>query len=631
MSADLRLTPIDLAHEPPFTLGGLSVTPANLQVAAGERRETLEPRIMQVLVALARQRGEVVSRDDLIASCWAGRVVGEDAINRCIFRLRRLADELGGFALETVPRVGYRLSETGAAPQAARRRRRWPWVAAGAAALLLLAAAGGGVWFLRRSVTVEAEPAPRVAVTGFKAISDEPAARALAADLGDSAAGVLGEHALAVGQPAAAADMTLSGSVVRENGVWRVREHLDDVKSGFMLWSQDFDWPVGQEGPLRDQVTVAGVDAVFYAMEPLKQPGLKVDPRTMALFVRACRLAAGPGHAPEAVRLLEETVSRSPRFAAAYGLLSLERGLILRGAPPAEAQRLRRQMQREADLALQSDPRVGSDAYDARYNLARYEHPSAIVAAEDGLIKGMAANPENPWLQMRECRLLIELGRGLDAHRYCERARALRPLDPPIDWANAQSLHQAGDYERAASAAAESARYHPEHIGSRAQGFEIAAFEGSPDAALAMIPVLEREPPVAPPDTIAAMSLYLRARQTHDAGDADRAMTALRAAARRIHDGRWLIMSAAALGRTDDAFAALDEFGVQPDRTVIGLVMGLLLEPALAPLRSDPRFWRDAAEAGYLAHWRARNAWPDFCNGPRPQLDCKALAAQAGV
>ena len=45
---------------------------------------------MQVLVALARRRGQVVSRDQLIETCWAGRVVGEDAINRCIAKVRRL-------------------------------------------------------------------------------------------------------------------------------------------------------------------------------------------------------------------------------------------------------------------------------------------------------------------------------------------------------------------------------------------------------------------------------------------------------------------------------------------------------------------------------------------------------------
>ena len=113
MSADPRLVSIELAHEPHFTLGAAEVTPAKLSVRAGARSENLEPRVMQVLVALARERGEVVSREDLIQSCWAGRVVGEDAIHRCIGRLRRLAGQLGGFEIETVPRVGYRLSERG--------------------------------------------------------------------------------------------------------------------------------------------------------------------------------------------------------------------------------------------------------------------------------------------------------------------------------------------------------------------------------------------------------------------------------------------------------------------------------------------------------------------------------------
>ncbi len=66
---------------------------------------------MQVLVALFRADGRVVSRDELIARCWEGRIVGEDAINRAIGRLRRLseADNEEAFQIETIPRVGYRL------------------------------------------------------------------------------------------------------------------------------------------------------------------------------------------------------------------------------------------------------------------------------------------------------------------------------------------------------------------------------------------------------------------------------------------------------------------------------------------------------------------------------------------
>ena len=66
---------------------------------------------MQVLVALARADGRIVTRDELIDWCWNGRIVGEDAINRAIFRLRQVAGGIGGgsFSIETITKVGYRL------------------------------------------------------------------------------------------------------------------------------------------------------------------------------------------------------------------------------------------------------------------------------------------------------------------------------------------------------------------------------------------------------------------------------------------------------------------------------------------------------------------------------------------
>lgn len=102
---------IHLARERNFRLGVLLIKPSLLEVSAGGRRRMLEPRVMQVLVALARMDGEVVTRDELIEACWAGRIVGEDAINRCIARLRRLAESFErGYSIVTVPRVGYRLA-----------------------------------------------------------------------------------------------------------------------------------------------------------------------------------------------------------------------------------------------------------------------------------------------------------------------------------------------------------------------------------------------------------------------------------------------------------------------------------------------------------------------------------------
>lgn len=113
----MQVPQVSLAHEPAFALGRLEIRPATREVVGPEFRDVLEPRVMQVLVALARHPGEVVSREDLTLACWEGRVVGEDAINRVVSRLRRLSERDGGrsFALETITKVGYRLVESAAA------------------------------------------------------------------------------------------------------------------------------------------------------------------------------------------------------------------------------------------------------------------------------------------------------------------------------------------------------------------------------------------------------------------------------------------------------------------------------------------------------------------------------------
>jgi hypothetical protein len=48
--------PVELAHERPFSLGGLNVHPGTLQIEQDGRRDTLEPRVMQVFVACAGWR-----------------------------------------------------------------------------------------------------------------------------------------------------------------------------------------------------------------------------------------------------------------------------------------------------------------------------------------------------------------------------------------------------------------------------------------------------------------------------------------------------------------------------------------------------------------------------------------------
>jgi DNA-binding winged helix-turn-helix (wHTH) protein len=50
---------------------------------------------MQALVVLAQSEGAVVARQDLIERCWGGVIVGEDAINRVMLKIRRLSQPAG--------------------------------------------------------------------------------------------------------------------------------------------------------------------------------------------------------------------------------------------------------------------------------------------------------------------------------------------------------------------------------------------------------------------------------------------------------------------------------------------------------------------------------------------------------
>ena len=108
--AHLR-APIVLAHEQPFHIGDAEFHPATRKVRFRGQASVVEPRVMQLLIALHRAGGPVVNKDDLLRSCWEGRTVGDDAINHVVSQLRGVAesDLDQQFRIETITKVGYRL------------------------------------------------------------------------------------------------------------------------------------------------------------------------------------------------------------------------------------------------------------------------------------------------------------------------------------------------------------------------------------------------------------------------------------------------------------------------------------------------------------------------------------------
>src|SRR5262245_6753811 len=95
----------------PLAIGEWSVDPATNELRRGAERVRIEPKAMEVLVHLAGQAGEVVSRDALFAAVWPGVVVGDEALSQTIIKLRRaLGDNARAPTyIETIAKRGYRL------------------------------------------------------------------------------------------------------------------------------------------------------------------------------------------------------------------------------------------------------------------------------------------------------------------------------------------------------------------------------------------------------------------------------------------------------------------------------------------------------------------------------------------
>ena len=93
-----------------FTLGDWEVLPQKGVLCRGDEEVHPEPKVLAVLLALARRDGDLVSQNELIDDVWEGRAFGNEPIQRCIALLRRHFGDTRPYQyIETLQRRGYRL------------------------------------------------------------------------------------------------------------------------------------------------------------------------------------------------------------------------------------------------------------------------------------------------------------------------------------------------------------------------------------------------------------------------------------------------------------------------------------------------------------------------------------------
>ncbi len=92
-----------------YRFGTAEVDETRLDLRVGGLRVDVEQRPLQVLLALLRRAGEVVTKEELLDDVWSGRPTVENVLANAVAKLRRSLGAADAERIQTVPRAGYRI------------------------------------------------------------------------------------------------------------------------------------------------------------------------------------------------------------------------------------------------------------------------------------------------------------------------------------------------------------------------------------------------------------------------------------------------------------------------------------------------------------------------------------------
>ncbi|HEY1614594.1 MAG TPA: winged helix-turn-helix domain-containing protein [Rhizomicrobium sp.] len=654
---EMRATfrPVDLAREADFELGPLLVRPSLRRVVRSGREEAVQPRVMQVLIALVRARGAVVSREELVETCWDGIVVGDDSITHSIAKVRLLAEcgSKPAFEIETIPRVGYRLVPSPAAARSdgaatvdalqaetaivatraggrglASMRLLQPRTIVAAlmiAAIAALATAALRIGMfatpLKISYQQTAQQAPLAAVLPFTPLYGGKDAQTFADEISSAIADTLGRTDLNVVSPALSfqfrsdskaraaralhANVLVDGGVRRQGDTLRVSVRVEDVASGLIILSKDIERQAAQASDLPDQVAtfVAGALGGDDSIRALTSD-TRWNPRVRTGFIRAvfeCPFRQDPLCAYEVGRSL---VKEAPGNAMAQTILAIETTNALFLLPEGEKPAAIATARKAAWTAIRLDPHWG-EPFIALGVLA-----TDTASAEAYLRRGLSISPDSQGLAGYLSGLLISNGRGREALGVIQKVASRFTYAQFIPATQISAMLQLGQTEDALEIAKRARNLWPERGLFVLREYEALAFAGDAAGTDALL----KDPTAGPPNP--TFQVVAQAMHTRKAGDIE----AVSRICTNIDASEWprlrvCLLALTMLGKMDQVF----------QRPIDDSAQDILFWPQTARLRADPRFLGLTEQLHLLPYWKATHSRPDFCATEHVPV-CQALA-----
>jgi TolB-like protein/Tfp pilus assembly protein PilF len=454
----------------PYRFGRFTLDARSASLRSDGKPTPLRPKSFDVLLHLVRNRGRLVSKDELIDKVWSNVFVTENSLAQCIKEIRQALSDDRQTMIETVAKRGYVFLPTlsddrnaaGPAPDGERAPLPLP-------------------------------DRPSIAVLPFTNMSGDPDqdyfADGISEDLITGLARIRWLFVIARNSSFIyknrAVDVklvsrelgvryVLEGSVRRAGSRLRISAQLIDATTGGHHWAERYDREVGDIFAVQDEITrsVAG------AMEPqlLAAEGLRAlsrKPSDLGAWEMVARAQTQFWRMTrtdyvDAIGPLERALVAYPDYAPAHGLLGQRLAFASHMGWIEREDGLRRAREHAARaIALDERDPVGHMALGYWAEMERRTEES-IAACR----RAVALNPNSAPAHTYLSHIFAFAGQHAEAIAHGEEAIRLSPLDPETAFflgGIAIAHYMAGRYDESVRYATEALRLRPGFQGAQRQ------------------------------------------------------------------------------------------------------------------------------------------------------------------
>ena len=456
-----------------YQIGEWTVDEAANLLTRDNEKVRVEKRVMAVLSQLAKAKGNVVSKHELIETVWNGASVSDHSVANAISDLRRALgdDRRNSRYIETIPKSGYRLiaEQSKGPPNAEASIKPINPLPVRIAALLGI----GGLIALALVFWLSSSPPQlkRLYLANIENATDDPALT-LAGDVGAEMMTVAlagGEYRLVRGRAGGfdtnavgpgiggnKHDRLLKGRIVLDGQAPLLTLQLIDLSDGASIWAGAYDFNTSRYALLADEIVTDLMAPLGLSEVSPRIP--RADADTLEAYWRARYLWSLREHSAirEALRILTELTYDSPNFAPAHAALadiyahkSAEELAVERGETFSIAEH-------HLNRALSLDPALNDALVTKAFlNFYRDRDNAAAMAAVQ---RAIGEEPHNPVAWQTRAMVESAAGQYSDSLQSIARARELDPLSASMMWDQVWFLYISRDYDEALDMAARARR-----------------------------------------------------------------------------------------------------------------------------------------------------------------------------